>query len=418
MALGIAGLAALAAGVGCQREPLLTAAEEAALDGWLAQASRVKFDCRRPPLRGDPLPGDPADSVRAVLDRHGPHESCFDAYDEHKLRIDAAPGDADSAETRVASACQKLRAEVRRAVSYGVGCSPFGLADTSDLFAPTDHRSDALRLRNIARVQARVLAKAGRRVEAAEALLDLLRLTQDLERGATNLIDAMIAATRPPGELAAIVMSPDLEPAEAAVLHGQFVSLIASAVPPSQLGGQEEPSMMTSFRDRIARAREEKDHVEAEAFLASWLALEVIARERPRICPARASHRQCGDAWDRWETDHGGLARPETFGHVQSPRARDMAARALPMIVGRGKYHRKAADGLAYLLALELALRARAGGQPCPGDPLGAAVLGDHLVVETLDGEHRVLVPPWVHRNPNSPTELVRFRCPTSAEGN
>jgi hypothetical protein len=227
----------------------------------IAKANATK-SCKRPVLRGTPLPGKAADDIIAAVEPAGENDSCLLSLTEEKdLRLrnfyfgygefsqdgfpprklgTVRPFDNDS-KTRepfdhLLTACAPALVRAGKAVAHTDACSPYlpGVRKIKN----EDGYSMHVRFTMLVAVSMIERARAGERKIVLEMILDQIRFEQDLHRGGTSLINAMIA-TAGTGRLVPvlewILNRPDpLGSPLLAQIDREFAALVASEPHPSE----------------------------------------------------------------------------------------------------------------------------------------------------------------------------------------
>lgn len=171
-------------------------------------AARRAQSCPRPVLRGQPIEGPASADLVAVVEGADDTAICLDELAAARDRLQAAlvhpegqrrdgwpprhgpwlrTAGARADLGRLQEACAPLLARIRRAVRHRDACSPYrpGLRGQPDAVT-------LIRAGRLVALRARGLLAAGKHREAAELLLDGLRLSQDFHRGGTSLLETMV----------------------------------------------------------------------------------------------------------------------------------------------------------------------------------------------------------------------------------
>jgi len=279
------------------------------------EASKV-MTCKRPVLRGEPLPGPAAPDMMLLTEPTGSLATCLTSLETFAKNLDMKK----EVEARTPALLEiektcgaEIEAALARAVSHEDSCSPYRSGARADL----EVLMPRLRLAHFLGLRARVLAGSGDGVKALWLLLDGIQLFQDLARGRVTLISSMVH-TASVGILlqhiealldAVALAKPDVdaladavdkllasEPPFSDVLEGErdFLDLTYALaplkpegwVPPGGWqGGKAPPRGSADGTKPMMNARDES----AIMFLVS----EEIAKETVAACPPGASYRVC-----------------------------------------------------------------------------------------------------------------------------
>ena len=196
---------------------------QSALDVRL-QATKARH-CTRPLLRGTAVPSSAHDALVELALPHGPFGECLQRYTSAKatnadmpvfLALDRECGD-------------EVEAAIIAAVSHDDACSPYqvGIGVLPETLAPILRSADAIGTRARARAKT---DPAG----AIALVADAIRAYQDLGRGQTNLIVAMISVAAEKtllGHAHAILDGSHLTAPQLTALAATFDALLASEPP-------------------------------------------------------------------------------------------------------------------------------------------------------------------------------------------
>lgn len=382
-------LVAITAVAGCKAgEPRLTAPELAALEARSSEltAGLRHLDCERPVLRGPATPGDGTAAVRELL--LGEHGDCYAAVGE--------PAADAEIRRRCAAAIDALVAAVR----HESVCGP-----TVTLSVFDDRVSGVVlqvgRLAKAVAIEARHRRESGDPRQAAELVLDAIRLTQDVRRGGATLLEETAATSALRTLVSAagpLLLDGELPASELAALGAELDRLIASAATAHETAAGEEPRMLAQA---LADARQSSGDLRTD-HLAGAVGVAAYGALRAELCPAGSSHVQCARAWEAVDE--------VPVGPIANARMRARVTELVRDDSGRARYAWIAAESRAALVALAAAVKALGAGR-CPpaapsdpllGGPLEVAATGDRVAIRTA----------WRGREP---IELVDFRCPSTA---
>ena len=148
--------------------------------------------CVRPVLRGQATSGNAdKDMVALIRPAEGsPLATCLAEARRLKKELTAAVASAKAPTGEVArliKKCESLYAQVARAVTHGDACSPY-LAGRRGL----DRLGPLLAISKVVVLRMRALARALKKLQAAQLGLDFVRLSQDVQRGEGGTVVAGI----------------------------------------------------------------------------------------------------------------------------------------------------------------------------------------------------------------------------------
>lgn len=315
-------------------------------------AAHRGLTCLRPPLRGAATEGPARDHLLSLVEPKAAVATCIElakGADDLKSVLDVtqpvdSPDTMSAVTERIQQHCGMIPELVARAVAHEDACSPY-LAGTRDVPAgPT-----MIRVGRILPVLARDRAREGKTADALRLLFDGVRLGDDLRRGPTDLMVAMVATvvSRMPLNVAEAILNsaPLLAAADLDALVGEADALLAT-VPGfgEALAGERVAAIgLILMKDGQEQPLDAKtlaamqDHDDAMALIEA-------------ACPAAASLAACRD----------GLAKATAKINVVS-------------VPGFEKYLAKQAESLAHRAALRIDLELRRQG--CDGTKLSAALL-------------------------------------------
>ncbi|MDQ3339471.1 MAG: hypothetical protein M4D80_30260 [Myxococcota bacterium] len=422
------------------------AAYEAALMGRIAETrSRT---CKRPVLRGRPVPGTAAADLHALAQPAGELATC-DAQLAKLGNITAAAAARDAAFVAIVHECgPRYEAALVKAVAHEDACSPYqaGVLTAQSLIS-------TLRTARVIGVRAVDRAAAGDAVGGLWLVLDAMRFADDLARGHTSMLDLMIAVavSNTLADYAfEIVAAHPLPPEKAAELSAALGILLAHQQPFADTFRGERDLMDLHYalaplkpkewvppggwpegKDTRAGARGElltKNPRDEHAIL--FLTSEGFARDTAAACPPTATLEACakafGEAAPATEHDQASLAKI----YDELANARDLdAARlkirgALVDVLGAvarpafGDYVRKRGNAIAKLAAvrihLELGRRAASGTCPptidLPDELLAPHGLGGRMQLTVTNDGVGIAPPAWAAGTKTPP--LPAWKCP------
>ncbi|MBW1871693.1 MAG: hypothetical protein JRJ19_06490 [Deltaproteobacteria bacterium] len=319
------------------RPALVSQAELKTLeDKALAEIEKYRqMKCPRPVLRGTAIAGSGNADMIAVIEGNSETADCrklleqkseqlFEALNfEEKTAVagrplrgwrEARPLDDPKASTDkilfLEGACSQAINLVRRAVKYEEACSPY---------LPGRRGEPALiihiRTMRILAATARRYLMEGRTRECVELLLDGLRFGQDMSRGGSSLLEAMVSAAagkvlyqvlelafnqpKPIGEKYLETVSKELtqliktDVHPGTILRGEMWTMILYSVMPAVKGKDWVPPGGWGTEGRGPIAGEEQDNLAGKIFGANakddmavaWLATLETGHEQLKACP-------------------------------------------------------------------------------------------------------------------------------------
>jgi hypothetical protein len=422
-------------------------AHEAALMGRVAETKTRT--CKRPLLRGQPLPGTAADDLHALAAPTGDLAAC-DARLAKLGDIKAAAAARDAKFMAIVQECgPRYEAALVKAVSHEDACSPYqvGMLTAQSL-------TSTLRATRVLGVRAVDRAAAGDAAGGLWLVLDAMRFADDLARGHTTLLDLMVAvaATNNLADYAFdILAAHPIAPEKASELSAAVGVLLAHQqsfadtfrgerdlmdlhyalaplkpkewVPPG--GWPEGKDQRTGARGELLTKNPRDEH--AIMFLTS----ERFAREAAAACPPTATLEACAKAFGETapasKPDQASLAK--IYDELKSAKDIDAARLkirgALVDVLGAvarpafSDYIRKRGNAVAKLAAvrihLELGRRAASGTCP-PAIDLSDEIIappglgGRMLLTITKDGVD-IAPPAWAAGTKTPPPA---WKCRTS----
>ncbi len=372
-------------GAGCKKKPdlLVDVKERRSFERRvkLAVQANVKKRCPRPVLRGEPTDGAAARNIVGLVEPTSATRRCMEVVRRRQPALGAAlyypsklrpPGYPDRYVSRpfagvtqgevavvaAARACGGAVEQLREAVSRRDGCSPYrpGVRCSAKWIG-------LLRVSKGVAAQARLALINGRKRKGLTLLLDLMRLSQDLQRGGTswrvsNIAHAVAEVALPLLEQAlnettgfTSVLLADLrrqlsvllnsEPHPAGALRGEYLSVILETLLPQfATKGWKVPGVGCVVKMSAPKeSRRERRSVEAwkDVWALHALVYEQIARDMGLVCPASATPQFCAQALTRLAS-----------------RYRKLGARAFPRLQSRlsSATARRRDPGFAALMAL------------------------------------------------------------------
>jgi hypothetical protein len=378
--LPVVGLGA----AGCKKKPdlLVDIKERRAFQTRIEVAVRANTQrqCPRPVLRGEPSEGAVAPGIVALVEPTATTKRCLEAVRQRQPALAAelfypskqrpmgypdryvsrpftgvGPGLAVVA---VARACGAVVDSLRKSVSMRDGCSPYRPGVRCSL-----RWIGVLRASKAVVAQARVALVNGRRRKGLELLVDLLRLSQDIERGgaswrvsnvahgvaeiavplleqalseSTGLTPAILAGVK--RQLSVLLNS---EPHPAGALRGEYLSVILETMLPQFAAKSWRPPGPGCVVRMAAPQASRRERRSLEAWKDVWalqaLVYEQIARDMGLVCPNSATPQFCEQALVRLAS-----------------RYRKLGARAFPRLQSRlsSATARRRDPGFAALMAL------------------------------------------------------------------
>jgi len=376
------------------------------LDAALAEnAARA---CPRPVLRGEARPGNADPAIRALMEPSGPLQACYEAV----------AGKQD-----LGRPCASLPDAVQRAVAHEDACSPYllGRNPAPPSLTPYMRIGTALASLGDARIA------AGQARQGWALWLDGIRLGQDLARGGTTWLEAMVAHA---GAMSLIehaheVVARDglrgLSAADVDAVRGELRALVGSephprthmladplypllyeVVPPLMPPGWTPPGGWPPDQTHPGPAEPR----EQRQLLVTWQVLERIAAKQAEACPANSDVAQCLEGLDTLvsrmtEAGKPGLADVLELALDPEQASFEMIAATLEGMVAPSwsKYLKRQALRRVALHALAVRVAVRSG-EPCPDAGAADLVvpgLGDALRVEADSGT--LVAPPLVTRD-------------------
>ncbi len=325
--------------------------------------------CPRPVLRGQAQDGTAAPDIIALVESAATTRGCVEAVRRRQPALGAAlfypskqrptgypdryvsrpfvgAGQGAVAVVAVARACGGAVKSLRRSVVRRDGCSPYrpGVRCTGQWIG-------VLRVAKGVAAQARLALINGRKKKGLQLLLDLLRLSQDLERGGTSwqvtnvahdlagvalpLLERALNETA--GFTAALLVDVkrqlelliNSEPHPAGALRGEYLSMILETVLPQFAAKSWKPPGPGCAVKMAAPKANRRKRRSVEAWKDVWalhaLVYEQIARDMGLVCPASASPQFCAQALQRLATRYkkmGARAFPRLQSRLSSATAR------------------------------------------------------------------------------------------------
>lgn len=369
-----------------------------------ALAENARRSCPRPVLRGEPVPGRADAAIRAIMEPSPALKACLDAVGE---------------ETDVLEPCATLPAAVRAAVAHADACSPYLLGRNPSPPSLTPYVRTAKALVAIGDAW----IEDGRSPEAWALWLDGVVLGQDLARGGTTWLEAMVShagamilidhaheAVERSGlsseasdairrELATLVAS---EPHPRTHMLGDRLYPLVHEVAPKLLPeGWTPPGGWPPHQSPPGVA----GPAEPPQFFIVWQTLERIAAKQAEACPADSDVATCLSGLDELVTRMVEAGKPgmaDVLGLALDPEhaSTEMITSTLEGMVAPSwsKYlERQAVRRVAlHALAVRLAVR---GGAACPESGSATLVvpgLGDSLGVQRKGGGVELTAPALV----------------------
>lgn len=366
-----------------------------------ALAENARRSCPRPVLRGDAAPGKADAAIRAIMEPSPALQACFDAVGETRASVEP---------------CATLPAAVEAAAAHADACSPYLLGRNPSPPSLTPYIRTAKALVAIGDAW----IDAGREREAWALWLDGIRLGQDLARGGTTWLEAMVThagamiliehaheAVERSGlstedlegigrEVAKLVAS---EPhPRTHMLGDRLYPLLYEVAPKLKPEGWVPPGGWPPDESHPGVAGPDEQH---QLFIA-WQTLERIAAKQAEACPADSDVAACLSGLDELvarmvEAGTPGMADVLGLAFDPEQASTDRIAATLEAMVAPSwsKYLKRQAVRRVALHALALHVTARAGaGCPASGSPaLAVPGLGDALRVDA-EGDGVVLVAP------------------------
>lgn len=167
--------------------------------------------CPRPILRGEPVAGPAADDMRAVIEGEGdcfdaiermsqhlveanfsPSESRFDSFPPREMKTIRPPSDPEAeieGLEETMALCEPIIDQLRTSTHHEDACSPY----LPGVRVSPEYYLNLIRLTNLMIARARIDLEAGRWEEAVLPMLDIIRFGQDMHRGGTEILPAMVA---------------------------------------------------------------------------------------------------------------------------------------------------------------------------------------------------------------------------------
>lgn len=325
--------------------------------------------CPRPALRGEPTNGTAAPDIVSLVEPTSATKRCQEVVRRRQQALGAAlfysskqrptgypdrfvsrpfagAGQGEVAVVAVARACGAAASRLRKSVSRRDGCSPYrpGVRCSANWIG-------LLRVAKGVAAQARLALINGRKQKGLRLLLDLLRLSQDLERGGTSwmvtnvargvadialplleqalsetvgLTPAILAGVK--RELSVLLNS---EPHPADAVRGEYLSVILETVLPQFAAKSWKPPGTGCEVKMPAPKASRRERRSVEAWKDVWalhaLVYEQIARDMGLVCPASATPQFCAQALARLASRYkklGARAFPRLQSRLSSAKAR------------------------------------------------------------------------------------------------
>lgn len=405
-----------------QGVPAPSPAELRPLDDALSAAlsANATRQCVRPVLRGEAVAGSADAAMRVVLEPDLELQGCFDA-----VRREAPDR---------AAHCTTLPKRVQAAVAHEDACSPYLLGRGPP---PRSLLPYMLATRGLAAIGERWI-EDDRRMDALRLWLDGVRLGQDLARGGSTWIEALIAQTGTQHliePLHAALDAEELSTAELASLAEEIDRLIAAEPHPRThlLADRFHgliyfivPSLKDDWEPpggwpRDIPAPEPGSPDDQRMLLVAWRATEELAQAQAKACPAESTVTEClrglDELTERLVEDgkHDLSDIAEVIADPASGSEALIAAKVKAMAApGFAKYIKRASQRRVALHALRLHVTVRSASR-CPSPEaldLEVAGLGAAFEAELEDGM-LVLTPP-AEVEVGEPTKWG-IRCPSGA---
>ncbi|MFH2008074.1 MAG: hypothetical protein ABI333_15940 [bacterium] len=344
---GVAAAAGLLLSAGCREKASLLVDAKTRRDFEARILRAVEANkgktCARPVLRGDAQEGDGTSSAVALVEGSAETRACLKLLDARSTNLQAAlfvpakerpmgypdrrvsrpfkvgePGEKVVA--AVARACGPVVKRLRMAVRHRHGCSPYlpGLRCTPNWLG-------VIRAAEAIAASARHLLIHGKVREGVDLLLDLLRFSQDLERGGTSWLVVSIASgvasiavpllerafnqntgfTTPQldhwdRQLSVLLNS---EPHPSTSVRGEYQSVTLETVLPQFAGQGWKPPGTGCVVKMEAPRTSRRERYSVAAWQDVWalhaLVYEQIAKDMGLVCPSSASPMFCDQALTR-----------------------------------------------------------------------------------------------------------------------
>ena len=288
--------------------------------------------CVRPVLRGQAIGGAADEDMVALLKpaKGSDLAVCVDEARRLKKELTAAVAASKPPAGELAKlvkTCEPMMVQMQKAVAHGDACSPY-LAGKRGL-----HRlAPLVALARVVVLRMRVLAKAGKKLQAAQLGTDLLRLSQDVQRGeggpvvagilgkvaAVTVLEAGLrplldgwkgrAAAAPLAALAAELLTLEqTEPPFAHMLRYETSGFALQNILPRLKGEKwtppggfeagiiKHPALAAKEKSKIPalKTRKMRGVSEAEELAMVWLASTDTIERLIKACPVKATAEAC-----------------------------------------------------------------------------------------------------------------------------
>lgn len=323
--------------------------------------------------------------------------------------------------------CSGISSSVRKVVARNSSCSPASVGGPTSIGPQSlgglpaglelvSFAENVSTLGAVLTVESQALVREGHPLEAAQLLLDGMRLGDDLARGRVPIMVELVAqgmAKTLFGQLAHLVLEADvLDAAQRQTVYEELQILIETQPSPSDHFAGEELFLLEQNLSAVKRASKQTNVKEA---LLAALSLEFLASERYKVCPRGSSHLACIEGWESLRKRIVSGEEKLPFVATKSNSADKIARALLVELTDRGEYLRKASMAGGRLAALELAMRSMQD-VPCPAKAQAGSNI--EVVVDAGADEFGVLIfmakelqRQDTHRDYNL---LLRFECPVS----
>lgn len=331
----------------------------------------------------------------------------------------ASPTPEPESVTSLRLQCSGITSGVREAVSRKSSCSPASLEGllegriTEAMLYP--FVQNMFSIAYVLAAESRALLRDGHPLQAAQLLLDGMRLGDDFSRGRVAPDVELVAQATAKilfGQLAYLVVEAEvLDPDQLQAVYEEFRILIDTQTAPSDRYSGEE---LWLIKLNLSALSEAPRSTNVDEVVLALLGLEYLASARYEACPSGSSYLDCIHGWEslreRITTGEEKLPFVATKSEMARKKAREIVAEVArqkrPML-------RKAYMASGRLAALEFAMRSMRGGA-CPAEILPGSNID--VVVDPAADEFGILVfitkELQMEARQRDDNLLLRFECP------